>query len=87
MQTASGMTSCGQADDENILRPISWARIVYIMKELSPGCKQSPLHGQSTDNNVSQRFSFLRIEALARQLGDSEPVEGFSARKLRNYYF
>jgi uncharacterized protein with ParB-like and HNH nuclease domain/predicted transport protein len=28
----------------------------------------------------------LLIEALARSLGDSEPVDGFSARKLRNYY-
>ena len=28
----------------------------------------------------------LIIEALARQLGNSEPVDGFSAKKLRNYY-
>ena len=28
----------------------------------------------------------LLLEALARSLGDSEPVEGFSAEKLRNYY-
>jgi uncharacterized protein with ParB-like and HNH nuclease domain len=28
----------------------------------------------------------LLIEALARSLGDSEPVDGFSARKLRSYY-
>ena len=28
----------------------------------------------------------LILEALARQLGDSEPVDGFSARKLRSYY-
>lgn len=28
----------------------------------------------------------MLIEALARRLGDSEPLEGFSARKLRNYY-
>jgi uncharacterized protein with ParB-like and HNH nuclease domain len=27
----------------------------------------------------------LLIEALARILGDSEPLEGFSAVKLRNY--
>ena len=26
------------------------------------------------------------LEALARQLGDSEPVDGFSAKKLRSYY-
>jgi len=28
----------------------------------------------------------LIIEALARRLGDAEPVDGFSAKKLRNYY-
>ncbi len=28
----------------------------------------------------------LIIEALARQLGNSEPMDGFSAKKLRNYY-
>ena len=28
----------------------------------------------------------LIIEALARYLGDSEPINGFSAKKLRNYY-
>jgi uncharacterized protein with ParB-like and HNH nuclease domain len=28
----------------------------------------------------------LLIEALARSLGDGEPVDGFSAKKLRNYY-
>src|SRR5206468_389571 len=28
----------------------------------------------------------LLIAALARALGDAEPVDGFSPRKLRNYY-
>ena len=28
----------------------------------------------------------LILEALARQLGNSEPVDGFSAKKLRSYY-
>ncbi len=28
----------------------------------------------------------LLLEALARQLGDEEPVDGFSAKKLRHYY-
>jgi uncharacterized protein with ParB-like and HNH nuclease domain len=28
----------------------------------------------------------LLIEALARALGESEPWDGFSAKKLRNYY-
>ena len=45
---------------------------------------QSPLFvidGQQRLTTVS-----LLIEVLARRLGDAEPVEGFSARKLRNYY-
>ena len=28
----------------------------------------------------------LLIEALARVIGDSEPIDGFSAKKLRSYY-
>ena len=28
----------------------------------------------------------LILEALARRVGDGEPVDGFSARKIRNYY-
>jgi hypothetical protein len=28
----------------------------------------------------------LLIEALARALGENEPLDGFSAKKLRNYY-
>ena len=45
---------------------------------------QSPLlviDGQQRLTTVS-----LILEALARQLGDNEPVDGFSAKKLRNYY-
>ena len=26
------------------------------------------------------------LEALARQLGENQPIDGFSAKKLRNYY-
>ena len=58
--------------------------IVYIEKGLYQVTSQSPLlviDGQQRLTTVS-----LIIEALARQIGDNEPVEGFSARKLRNYY-
>src|SRR5687767_3414328 len=58
--------------------------IVYVEKGLYSVSSQSPLlviDGQQRLTTVT-----LLIEALARILGDSEPVEGFSARKLRNYY-
>ncbi len=45
---------------------------------------QSPLlviDGQQRLTTVT-----LFVEALARSLGDTEPLEGFSANKLRNYY-
>lgn len=58
--------------------------IVYIEKGLYHISSLSPLlviDGQQRLTTV-----MLIIEALARRLGDREPVEGFSARKLRNYY-
>ena len=58
--------------------------IVYIEKGLYQISSQTPLlviDGQQRLTTVS-----LIIEALARHLGDEEPIEGFSARKLRNYY-
>ena len=58
--------------------------IVYIEKGLSQVISQSPLlviDGQHRLTTVT-----LILEALARQLGDSEPVDGFSAKKLRSYY-
>lgn len=58
--------------------------IVYVEKGLYSVSSQSPLlviDGQQRLTTVT-----LLIEALARTLGDSEPLEGFSARKLRNYY-
>ena len=58
--------------------------IVYIDQGLYQVSTRSPLlviDGQQRLTTVS-----LIIEALARHLGDEEPVEGFSARKLRNYY-
>ena len=58
--------------------------IVYIEKGLYQVSSQSPLlviDGQQRLTTVS-----LIIEALARHLDDGEPIKGFSARKLRNYY-
>ena len=58
--------------------------IVYIEKGLYQVSSQSPLlviDGQQRLTTVS-----LIIEALARHLGDTEPLDGFSAKKLRHYY-
>jgi len=58
--------------------------IVYIEKGLYQVTSQSPLlviDGQQRLTTVS-----LILEALARRLGETEPVEGFSAKKLRSYY-
>ncbi|MXW52064.1 DUF262 domain-containing protein [Candidatus Saccharibacteria bacterium] len=58
--------------------------IVYIEKGLYQVSSQSPLlviDGQQRLTTVT-----LILEALARQLGDNEPVDGFSAKKLRSYY-
>ena len=58
--------------------------IVYIEEGLSQVISPSPLlviDGQQRLTTVT-----LILEALARQLGDNEPVDGFSAEKLRSYY-
>jgi len=58
--------------------------IVYIEQGLSQVTHQAPLlviDGQQRLTTVS-----LLVEALARTLGDKEPVDGFSAAKLRHYY-
>jgi uncharacterized protein with ParB-like and HNH nuclease domain/predicted transport protein len=58
--------------------------IVYIEKGLSQVSMQSSLlviDGQQRLTTVA-----LLVAALAKALGDTEPVEGFSPRKLRNYY-
>ena len=58
--------------------------IVYIEKGLYQVSSQSPLlviDGQQRLTTV-----MLIVEALARRLGDTEPVDGFSAKKLRSYY-
>ena len=58
--------------------------IVYIEKGLYHVSSQSPLlviDGQQRLTTV-----MLILEALARRVGTSEPVDGFSARKLRSFY-
>ena len=58
--------------------------IVYIEQGLYQVINQSALlviDGQQRLTTV-----MLILEALARRVGGEEPVDGFSARKLRNYY-
>jgi uncharacterized protein with ParB-like and HNH nuclease domain len=58
--------------------------IVYVEKGLYQVSSQSPLlviDGQQRLTTV-----MLLLEALARALGNSEPLDGFSAKKLRSYY-
>ena len=58
--------------------------VVYIQESIYIVSLQSPLlviDGQQRLTTVS-----LLIEALAQAVGTTEPFEGFSSRKLRNYY-
>lgn len=58
--------------------------IVYIETSLYQISTQSPLlviDGQQRLTTVA-----LILETLARRVGEEEPLDGFSARKLRNYY-
>lgn len=59
--------------------------IVYVEKGLYSVSSQSPLlviDGQQRLTTVS-----LIIEALARALGESEPIEGFSAKKCAIIFY
>ena len=58
--------------------------IVYIQDDIYHVTNNSPLlviDGQQRLTTVT-----LLLEALARSLGEAEPVPGFSAKKIRNYY-
>jgi len=58
--------------------------VVYVEQRQQQVVNESPLlviDGQQRLTTVS-----LILEALARKLGEEEPVDGFSARKIRNYY-
>ncbi|WP_418139567.1 DUF262 domain-containing protein [Oceanimonas smirnovii] len=58
--------------------------VVYIEKGLYQITSQTPL--LVIDGQQRLTTAMLILEALSRHLGDNEPLEGFSARKLRNYY-
>ena len=58
--------------------------IVYIEESLYQVSNQSPL--LVIDGQQRLTTAMLILEALARRVGDSQPVDGFSARKIRNYY-
>lgn len=58
--------------------------IVYVEEGLYHVSSQSPL--LVIDGQQRLTTMTLLIEALARTLGDDEPLDGFSAKKLRNYY-
>ena len=58
--------------------------IVYVESGLSQVTHQAPLlviDGQQRLTSVS-----LLLAALAKAVGESEPFDGFSQRKIRNYY-
>ncbi len=58
--------------------------IVYVRESVGNIALQSPylvIDGQQRLTTVS-----LLLEALIRRIGDREIIDGFSARKLRNYY-
>lgn len=58
--------------------------IVYVKKELDTTTIWAPL--LVIDGQQRLTTLMLLIEALARSLGDREPLDGFSAEKLRSYY-
>src|SRR5690554_2344400 len=58
--------------------------VVYIEQGLYQVSSQSPL--LVIDGQQRLTTAMLIIEALCRRLGDDEPIDGFSARKLRSYW-
>lgn len=58
--------------------------VVYIEQGLYQVSSQSPL--LVIDGQQRLTTATLMIEALCRHLGDAEPIDGFSSKKLRNYY-
>lgn len=58
--------------------------VVYIEKGLYQVSSQSPL--LVIDGQQRITTAMLLLEALARHLGSSQPVDGFSAKKIRHYY-
>ena len=73
-----------RAGSDNSIRAHFIGSIVYIAKGQYQVARQTSLlviDGQQRLTTIS-----LIIESLARHLGDSEPLEGFSAEKLRSYH-
>ena len=58
--------------------------VVYIEQGLYQVSSQSPL--LVIDGQQRLTTAMLMLEALCRYLDEGEPVDGFSAKKLRNYY-
>jgi len=58
--------------------------IVYVEKGLYQISSQSPM--LVIDGQQRLTTMTLLIEALSRAIGDNEPLDGFSSKKLRNYY-
>lgn len=58
--------------------------VVYIEQGLYQVSSQSPL--LVIDGQQRLTTAMLIIEALCRHLDEDEPIDGFSAKKLRNYY-
>lgn len=59
--------------------------IVYVKDDPYHTSEKSPPHFV-IDGQQRLATVMLLLEALARNLGDSEPVDGFSAKKVRSYY-
>lgn len=82
LQLWNDILRAGQSDDIN---GHFVGSVVYIEKDLyHPITTDSPLlviDGQQRLTTVC-----LLLEALARHLGDAEPLDGFSAKKIRHYY-
>ena len=73
-----------RAGSDEIIQAHFIGSVVYIQESLFLVSTQTPLlviDGQQRLTTVS-----LLVEALARHVGKSEPVKGFTARRLRNYY-
>lgn len=58
--------------------------VVYIEKGMYSVTSQSSL--LVIDGQQRLTTAMLILEALARHLGDNEPVEGFTAKNIRNFY-
>jgi len=57
--------------------------VAYIEKGVYQVSSQTPL--LVIDGHQLLTTITLLLEALARHVGESEPLDGFSAKKIRNY--